>query len=72
VNPFQVTHVNGQPVDLPGYHDTFPVDPGGSITFRTRFADFAGRSLYHCHLVLHSDIGMMGVFEVVRAGGRTS
>jgi FtsP/CotA-like multicopper oxidase with cupredoxin domain len=48
-----------------GYHDTYPVEPGGSITFRTRFADFAGKSLYHCHLVLHSDIGMMGVFEVV-------
>jgi FtsP/CotA-like multicopper oxidase with cupredoxin domain len=64
VNPFQVTHVNGAPVEPAGYHDTYPVDPGGSITFRTRFADFTGRSLYHCHLVLHSDIGMMGVFEV--------
>jgi FtsP/CotA-like multicopper oxidase with cupredoxin domain len=65
VNPFQVTQVNGEPIEPAGYHDTYPVTPGGSITFRTRFADFPGRSLYHCHLILHSDIGMMGVFEVV-------
>jgi suppressor of ftsI len=65
VNPFQLTHVNGRPVDEPGYYDTYPVDPDGSITFRTHFMDFTGRSFYHCHLVLHSDIGMMGVFEVV-------
>ena len=66
INPFQLTHVNGEPVDEPGYFDTYPVDPNGSITFRTHFMDFTGKSFFHCHLVLHSDIGMMGVFEVVR------
>jgi FtsP/CotA-like multicopper oxidase with cupredoxin domain len=66
INPFQLTHVNGQPVDEPGYYDTYPVDPNGSITFRTHFMDFTGKSFFHCHLILHSDIGMMGVFEVVR------
>jgi suppressor of ftsI len=66
INPFQLTHVNGEPVDEPGFYDTYPVDPNGSITFRTHFMDFTGKSFFHCHLVLHSDIGMMGVFEVVR------
>lgn len=66
INPFQLTHVNGAPVDVPGYFDTYPVDPNGSITFRTHFMDFTGKSFFHCHLVLHSDLGMMGVFEVVR------
>ena len=24
--------------------------------------------MFHCHIVPHSDLGMMGVFEVVAAG----
>ena len=69
VNPFQLTHVNGEPVDEPGYRDTVTIAPlGGSITFRTLFADFPGRSVFHCHIVPHSDLGMMGVFEVLPAG----
>ena len=69
VNPFQLTHVNGTPLDEPGYRDTVSIPAlGGSITFRTRFADFPGRSVFHCHLVPHSDLGMMGVFEVLGPG----
>ena len=69
VNPFQLTHVNGMPVDEPGYRDTVSIAPlGGSITFRTLFLDFPGRSVFHCHIVPHSDLGMMGVFEVLAQG----
>jgi FtsP/CotA-like multicopper oxidase with cupredoxin domain len=69
VNPFQLTHVDGVPVNDPGYRDTVSVRPnGGSITFRTVFADFTGRSVFHCHIVPHSDLGMMAVFHVVRPG----
>ena len=69
VNPFQLTHINGAPVDEPGYRDTVSIPPlGGSITFRTLFADFPGRSVLHCHIVPHSDLGMMGVFEVLPRG----
>jgi FtsP/CotA-like multicopper oxidase with cupredoxin domain len=70
VNPFQVTHVDGVPVNEPSYRDTVSVRPaGGSITFRTVFADFVGKSVFHCHIVPHSDLGMMGTFEVVQPGG---
>lgn len=65
INPFQVTHVDGVPVDEPGYRDTVTVRPRGSVTFRTVFEDFTGTSLFHCHIVPHSDLGMMGVFQVV-------
>ena len=66
MNPFQLTHIDGVPVDEPGYRDTMSIRPnGGSITFRTLFADFPGRSVFHCHIVPHSDLGMMAVFEVV-------
>jgi len=69
VNPFQLTHIDGQPVDEPSYRDTVSIRPrGGSVTFRTVFADFTGRSLFHCHIVPHSDLGMMGMFEIVPRG----
>lgn len=69
VNPFQLTHIDGHPVDEPSYRDTVSIRPrGGSITFRTVFADFTGRSLFHCHIVPHSDLGMMGMFEIVPRG----
>ena len=65
INPFQITHRNGTPVDEPSYQDTVSIPPlGGSVTLRTLFADFPGRSVYHCHIVPHSDLGMMAVFEV--------
>ena len=51
---------------LPGHRRRPPL--GGSITFRTLFADFPGRSVFHCHIVPHSDLGMMGVFEVLGPG----
>jgi FtsP/CotA-like multicopper oxidase with cupredoxin domain len=73
VNPFQLTHVDGQPVDEPSYRDTVSIRPrGGSVTFRTVFADFTGRSLFHCHIVPHSDLGMMGMFEIVDRGDGSS
>lgn len=71
VNPFQVVAVNGAPVPAHGYEDTVPLPARdlvsgvpGSVTFRTRFLDFTGRYVYHCHLVFHEDHSMMGVVLV--------
>jgi FtsP/CotA-like multicopper oxidase with cupredoxin domain len=66
VNPFQVTRVNGEPLAEPLWLDTAIVpNGGGSITFRTRFLDFAGRYVLHCHMMNHEELGMMQVVEVV-------
>jgi suppressor of ftsI len=32
---------------------------------RIRFTDFTGRFVYHCHILVHEDGGMMGVVDVV-------
>lgn len=65
VNPFQVTHVDGVPVDSPSYEDTVLVGKeGGSVTFLTRFRHFTGRAMYHCHFSTHSDLGMMAVAHI--------
>jgi FtsP/CotA-like multicopper oxidase with cupredoxin domain len=64
VNPFQVIAVNGQPVEAPSYEDTANLPALGSITMRTRFLDFPGNYVYHCHILMHEDNGMMGIIEV--------
>jgi FtsP/CotA-like multicopper oxidase with cupredoxin domain len=32
---------------------------------RTRFLDFPGKFVYHCHILDYEDQGMIGVVEVV-------
>lgn len=75
VNPFQVTKINGQPVDSRIWQDTviLPVastaDDGstipGSVTLRSRFLDFDGKFVLHCHILPHEDLGMMQIVEIV-------
>lgn len=70
VNPCWVVKVNGHPIE-PYWADTIPLPPGGSqtaptsVTFRSRFADFAGSYVMHCHMLAHEDMGMMQLIEVV-------
>lgn len=49
--------------------DTVNIPWNAYVKFRTHFADFIGRSVYHCHLLFHEDHGMMGVFDIVNAEG---
>lgn len=42
---------------------------GGRVVFRSRFWDFLGRYVNHCHLLLHEDNGMMEPIEVIDEGG---
>lgn len=65
VNDYQVVAIDGEPVPARGHEDTTNVPPHGSITIRTRFLDFTGKYVYHCHLLFHEDNGMMGIVEVV-------
>jgi FtsP/CotA-like multicopper oxidase with cupredoxin domain len=64
VNPFQLVKVNGEAVD-PIWLDTVIVPHGGSVTFRTRFLDFTGKFVLHCHMMNHEELGMMQVVEVI-------
>lgn len=70
VNPFLVTKRNGVALDEPVWMDTvnIPAQQGntpGSITFRTRFTDYVGPFVLHCHLLEHEDLGMMEVVQVI-------
>ncbi len=48
-----------------GWKDTFRVDPGERVRFITRFDDYLGRFVYHCHNLAHEDHAMMGQMRVV-------
>ncbi len=65
VNDYQVVAVNGTPVPLRYHEDTTPVPPFGEIAMRTRYLDFPGRWVYHCHILLHEDKGMMGTVRAL-------
>lgn len=65
INDFQVVAVNGDPSTAHGYDDTVMIPPNGSVTMRTRFLDYPGKFVYHCHFLYHEDHSMMGVVEVM-------
>ncbi len=44
--------------------DGFASNPG-YFTFRSRFVDFTGMYVQHCHILAHEDRGMMQLLEVV-------
>lgn len=69
---FVVTKVNGVSVDptatpAPGDsslayisgRDVIDIPAGGSITIRFQANDFAGKYVFHCHILKHEDQGMM-------------
>jgi len=67
VNPFLVTHVNGQRLPTPVWRDTFALGPhlGDSFTFVMNIDDFTGKTVEHCHVLTHEDLGMMEALEIV-------
>ena len=34
------------------------------LTFRSRFLDFTGKFVLHCHMMNHEELGMMQIVEV--------
>ena len=67
-NPFQVMAVNGEAPAVPLWRDTVIVPRHGDLTFRSRFLDFTGKSVLHCHMMNHEELGMMQLIEF-SAGG---
>ncbi len=54
-------------VDAPpgtGWKDTINVPAGESVRILVPFTGITGRTVYHCHILDHEDLGMMGTIEV--------
>lgn len=50
--------------DQMGWKDTINVPAQESVTIIVPFVGEIGRTVYHCHILDHEDLGMMGVIEV--------
>ncbi len=72
---FRVLTIDGAapPPQLAGYKDTVYVAPRSTVRLLVRFTDYADPTwpyMFHCHLLLHEDMGVMGQFVVVRPGDK--
>ncbi|MFW7413477.1 multicopper oxidase family protein [Demequina sp. SO4-18] len=61
-------HLHIWPMQLVGhegvdFRDVVDVPAGSSVTVRIAFDRFPGRTVYHCHILDHEDLGMMGVVQ---------
>ena len=68
--PMQVVAADDvDPTGRPDWRDVVIVPARSQVTVRIRFADFGGRTVYHCHVLDHEDQGMMGIVEAGPARG---
>jgi len=65
VNPFEMvrTDPNGNPETI--WKDTLMIHQGNDITVRSRYEDYDGAFVLHCHILDHEDGGMMQEVEIV-------
>lgn len=67
-NAFQVIERNGQPEPYLAWKDVVNLKAYETVRIRVPFRDFAGQTVYHCHILDHEDQGMMGVIDMQPAG----
>ena len=73
---FRLLAIDGKPVSDPTMRDTIDVPywnfvgPYPSVKLRMDFSDpnAVGTFLYHCHILKHEDMGMMGSIQVLPRG----
>lgn len=64
IHPFQVISRNGKPEPARAWKDTVLVRKGETVRIRIPFRDFSGKTVYHCHILDHEDLGMMGIIKI--------
>lgn len=70
---FQVLDINGKkpPIYARGRKDTVYIPGGATVRIAVQFGEYTDPNhplMYHCHLLLHEDKGMMGQFVIVEPG----
>lgn len=59
--PMQIVAQGSEALTDVVWQDVVNIVPGGEVTVRIAFDRFPGRTVYHCHVLDHGDLGMMGV-----------
>ena len=67
---FQILSINGEPPPLEesGWEDSVLVNGAREVVIAARFNSYAAEEipyLFHCHILDHEDLGMMGQFLIV-------
>ncbi|WP_350339744.1 multicopper oxidase family protein [Actinotalea lenta] len=62
--PMQVVDGTDAARERVDVRDVVDVPAGGQVVVRIAFARHAGATVYHCHILDHEDLGMMGVVVV--------
>lgn len=63
--PMQILSINGEEVSEPKWQDVISVPYLGRVRVRVAFENFGGKTMYHCHILDHEDLGMMGIIEAI-------
>ncbi len=69
VNPFQVQEPYPDGSLKWVWRDTYFIREGKTATIRSRFLDFDGKTVLHCHNLDHEDLGMMQIIQIVNSAG---
>jgi len=71
VNAGQVLSVGGGDASytaIPAWKDCVNIPKGGSATLLIPVMDYSGMCMFHCHILEHEDIGMMGMWHLMGDG----
>ena len=75
VNSCQVLSISGGDsgyasfyTKVPAWKDVVVIPKWGSAKILVPVMDFDGMGMFHCHIVEHEDIGMMGVWHIMNEG----
>ena len=63
-NPFQVIARNAKPEPYQTWKDTVLIPTGETVRIRIPFKDYPGKTVYHCHILDHEELGMMGIIDM--------
>lgn len=61
--PMQIVEQDGATVQEILWQDVVNVPANASVRVRIPFDDFTGKTVYHCHILDHEDLGMMGIIN---------
>ncbi|MFE6041097.1 multicopper oxidase family protein [Streptomyces sp. NPDC056452] len=60
----QLIHRDGKPEPFRAWRDTVNIPAGTTVRLAVPLRGKGGRTVYHCHIAAHEDLGMMGILEV--------
>ena len=69
VNAFEVISIGGVRQPPGTIRDTVWVPVNTTVVIRTRFKQWTGKSVFHCHILPHEDTGMMQNFLILNPKG---